>query len=103
MRPASFTAECLIPLDHSCLAGHFPGNPIVPGVVILDEVIEAARQWLGTATILGLPRVKFLAVLSPGESFAITLDYKAATRIKFRCTQGARLLAMGEIDLDHFE
>jgi len=30
--------------DHPSLPGHFPGNPVVPGVVILEEVLEAIRQ-----------------------------------------------------------
>ena len=33
--------RCVIAADHPSLAGHFPGNPIVPGVVILEEVVRA--------------------------------------------------------------
>ena len=30
--------------DHPALEGHFPGQPIVPAVVILDAVLAAAGQ-----------------------------------------------------------
>jgi 3-hydroxymyristoyl/3-hydroxydecanoyl-(acyl carrier protein) dehydratase len=30
-----------VPADHPSLAGHFPGRPIVPGVALLDLVVEA--------------------------------------------------------------
>ena len=36
--PKSFEIYRAIRTDHPSLAGHFPGNPIVPGVVILEEV-----------------------------------------------------------------
>ena len=29
--------------DHPALSGHFPGVPVVPGVLVLDEVIETMR------------------------------------------------------------
>ena len=41
------SATLSVPAQHPSLAGHFPGNPIVPGVVLLDEVIAAAEAWLG--------------------------------------------------------
>ena len=57
-----------IPLDHPAFAGHFPSIAIVPGVVLLDEVLYAieqdpdcnARGWKISA-------VKFLSPLKPGE------------------------------------
>ena len=43
----TFEVHRVIAKDHPALAGHFPGNPIVPGVLILDEVMRAAEQWRG--------------------------------------------------------
>ena len=33
-----------IPHDHPALPGHFPGNPLVPAVVLIDHASEAARE-----------------------------------------------------------
>ena len=35
------TQEILIPGDHPSAAGHFPGNPIMPGALLLDAVVAA--------------------------------------------------------------
>ena len=48
-----------IPADHPSLPGHFPGRPVVPGALILAEVIHAASQALGADTrVAGFPSVK---------------------------------------------
>jgi 3-hydroxymyristoyl/3-hydroxydecanoyl-(acyl carrier protein) dehydratase len=33
--------------NHPALPGHFPGNPVVPGVVLLDRVLDAVRREAG--------------------------------------------------------
>ena len=102
--PMSFT----IPSDHPCLPGHFPGHPLVPGVVLLDEVlarieaelVEAGRVEAGHGApdLLRLPQVKFVQPLRPGEAARIELD-GAAPRWRFRVLRadGDVLLASGEV------
>ena len=52
---------------HPTLEGHFPGHPIVPGVVILDQVIAAfKRERGGSCHVHKIPSVKFLSPLEPG-------------------------------------
>ena len=52
--------------SHPALPGHFPGQPIVPGVVLLERVAATARRAFA-AEVAGLPQVKFLRPLHPGE------------------------------------
>lgn len=103
----------IVAADHPCLAGHFPGDPIVPGVLILDHVlaaIEAMRSAPGTDKRQGplgplrLPQVKFVQPLRPGQAAEIQLDAIAGSdataggaRWRFRVLHGDSLIASGDI------
>ena len=85
--------------DHPSLPGHFPGQPIVPGVLILDEVAARARALLGAADgPRRIPQVKFVAPLRPEEEAQIELDADPAQRrVRFRVLREAQLVAAGEL------
>ena len=89
---------CIAP-DHPSLAGHFPGRPVVPGVVILDLVGAHAHALLGADRRLSrIPQVKFLAPLLPGETASIELDADASQgRVRFRVLRAGALLASGDL------
>ncbi len=70
----TFEAIRLIRADHPSLPGHFPGAPLVPGVVILDEVIAALVEWRENSQLTGIRMVKFLAPLKPEQAFTISLS-----------------------------
>jgi 3-hydroxyacyl-[acyl-carrier-protein] dehydratase len=73
-----------ISMDHPAFAGHFPGTPIVPGVVLLDEVMHAIVTDTGLpATDWQLSSVKFLSPLKPGESVIIEHEQSATGAVKF--------------------
>jgi acyl-coenzyme A synthetase/AMP-(fatty) acid ligase len=87
-----------IAADHPALPGHFPGHPIVPGVVLLDHAIDA----IGTALNrpLGtwkLSSAKFLSPAAPGETFDIAWDEAASGAIRFTLRAGERDVASGVI------
>ena len=92
-----------IPSDHPSLPGHFPGRPVVPGVVVLDQVVAAIEAMRGPAQgplpPLRLPQVKFVQPLLPGEDAEVALDPQADDRWKFRVLRGDALLASGEVAL----
>ena len=85
--------------DHPSLPGHFPDKPIVPGVVLLERVIEAIEAAQGPLPPLRLPQVKFIAPLLPGQVTRIELDGHAP-RWKFRVWRDDELLARGELVAD---
>lgn len=73
-----------IPSDHPAFAGHFPGTPIVPGVVLLDEVLHSLCNDIGlTVTDWQISSVKFLSPLTPGESATLEYEQLANGSIKF--------------------
>ena len=88
--------DFIIPHDHPCLPGHFPGRPLVPGVVLLDRVIAAIELVHGPLGPVRLPQVKFLQPLLPGEPARVELEGEAP-RWRFRIVRDAVVLASGEV------
>ncbi len=77
----SFTIEA----DHPSLPGHFPAQPVVPGVVLLDRaliMILAAQQ----ARAAGLPSVKFIRPVRPGQEVVVACAPSGEGRIAFVCS-----------------
>lgn len=86
--------ELLIPFDHPAFAGHFPGRPIVPGVVLLDQaqLLVAAASGL---RVSGIAMAKFLSPVGPGE--ALWLEYEDSGRFEIRAAE--RKIASGRFTL----
>lgn len=93
----NFEARRTIPAHHPSLPGHFPGAPIVPAVVILDEVFAALNEWRGDAGLVGIPLAKFLAPLKPKQTFTIRLSPSddAPNEIDFDCRIEEAVIAQG--------
>jgi 3-hydroxyacyl-[acyl-carrier-protein] dehydratase len=68
------------PLEHPCYNGHFPGQPIVPGVVLLDLIVAT----LGRGAPRVLDQVKFHRAVMPGESFTLRIS-SSGPKVGFRC------------------
>lgn len=86
--------ELSIAADHPAFAGHFPGRPIVPGVVLLD-LAQLAFAAAGGRRVCGLAQAKFLSPVSPGET--VWLDWEADGRFALRTPD--RQVASGRFTL----
>lgn len=85
-----------IAASHPALPGHFPGNHVVPGVVLLDRVIAAIeRAW--SVRVAGFGQVKFLRPLLPDREVELVLE--RADTLRFRIADGAETLASGSAEL----
>jgi 3-hydroxyacyl-[acyl-carrier-protein] dehydratase len=91
----SHHASFVVPADHPALPGHFPGTPVVPGVVVLDHVLKAAESWQRTAVhARGLKQVKFHSPLLPDQRADVSLELGAGT-LTFRVTREDQPVAQG--------
>lgn len=84
----TFSMDGGIPPDSPCLDGHFPGNPIVPGAVILGCL---ANRLAGRGmAIERVERMKFTRPLGPATAFEMTLTRRpAGWRADFRDREGS--------------
>jgi 3-hydroxyacyl-[acyl-carrier-protein] dehydratase len=91
----------VVPADHPSLPGHFPGCPIVPGVVLLDHVLALVVGAASVAT--AIPSIKFLAAVRPGETIEVTAEVmtKAARagRIGFAATRDGQVVLRGVVEV----
>lgn len=75
----------LLPLsiapDHPAFAGHFPGHPIVPGVVLLDEALQCLASAEGLEVVsLNVGVAKFLLPVTPGMSVGLAFKQSVPGR-----------------------
>ncbi len=86
--------------DHPALAGHFPGNPIVPGLLLLSEVVSIASAH---AHINGVKQVKFHTPLKPGQEYVISFSTTVTQTLKFAIHYEQTLIANGLLQLQGAE
>ena len=88
----------VVPADHPAFAGHFPGTPILPGVVLLDMVMHVVADAAGVGLDdCEIGSVKFLGPAKPGDTLEIRHDFSAGGIIRFDIVAGARKIASGNI------
>ncbi|HCM32879.1 MULTISPECIES: 3-hydroxyacyl-ACP dehydratase [Chryseobacterium] len=65
----SFIAYINLNKDHDIFKGHFPGNPVTPGVCMMQIIKELTEEFTGSKLFLKTAsNVKFMAIINPFET-----------------------------------
>lgn len=95
--------ELCVPPTLACFPGHFPGQPIVPGVVQLDWAMSLAARWLGGAP---WPRridgLKFKSPLLPGQLATLALE-RDERGVRFEIACGTTVFSLGRLVFEDAE
>lgn len=86
-----------IPADLLYFRGHFPGSPILPGVVQTDWSLTLGRRYFDLPSrFQGLQALKFQRVITPGMRVLLELQFDAAkSQLSFRLHSDAGQHASG--------
>lgn len=97
----SFEQALCIGADHPALRGHFPGHPLVPGVILLEQLALALRAWRDQRLTRVL-EAKFMQPLLPAQAALLRLTAAPPSgptpRIRFEILRDGRLLARGVVE-----
>lgn len=83
------TVAWTVPARHPAFVGHFPGRPIVPGVVLLDRLLACVGARCDIAS------AKFLSPAVPGETLEFTWQTQVSGAIRFDIDSAGRVVATG--------
>ena len=90
--------ERIFQADHPASLGHFPGNPIIPGAVLLSETIMAIEHDLKASLLpLQITAAKFLHPARPGDRVVIEFSSGAKGEVTFACTVDGKSVLTGRM------
>jgi uncharacterized membrane protein/3-hydroxymyristoyl/3-hydroxydecanoyl-(acyl carrier protein) dehydratase len=96
--PNQVSLRVHVPVQSRYFAGHFPGRPILAGVVQMVEVIlpTIERSWPDLGRLAEIKRVKFKALIGPGDDLDVHID-RSGSEARFRITRGEQECAVGTL------
>ncbi|TQV63709.1 MAG: beta-hydroxyacyl-ACP dehydratase [Halothiobacillaceae bacterium] len=84
---------------HPSLAGHFPDNPLAPGVLLLDRVMQALERGWPHCRVTGMGMGKFRRPWRPGQDLEIHLEATGQGVIAFTCLHEGEQVAQGQFSV----
>lgn len=71
----NFTVRISVNAEHEVFKGHFPGNPVMPGVCMMQIIKELVEEIVGSALFMqSLSNVKFMALINPEATPDLRLE-----------------------------
>jgi 3-hydroxymyristoyl/3-hydroxydecanoyl-(acyl carrier protein) dehydratase len=87
-----------IPSQHPAFEGHFPGAPLLPGVVLLDEMLQMlVKDAVASTHGWTIATAKFLHPVRPGETLTFEHERLASGSVRFIIRSAERLVASGTL------
>jgi len=91
--------DFMIDSAHPSIPGHFPGNPIVPGAVIIENVIEAFCKLDCSKKVTSLSTVKFLKPIATKQKVIVNFRSISTELISFECTSSDEISVVGRFKI----
>lgn len=86
------------PEEHACYSDHFPGNPLVPGALLLKWFIEQLE--IHNVSIKGIKQCKFLHIVKPGDHLQLTAKKNSdSSYVSFACICANNVVAKGQFEI----
>lgn len=74
-----YVASITLNKNHAIFKGHFPGNPVTPGVCMMQIIKEITESILNVSlTMVSTSNVKFMALINPEVNAKLTLDLEVS-------------------------
>lgn len=93
MNPMTPAIPLAIPDPHPACEGHFPGAPVVPAVVLLEEVLHAVEA--GPGGPLTVSSAKFMAPVRPGQVLELRHETRPNGDVGFTLRRGPETVVSG--------
>ena len=70
-----YTAHIMLNAGHEVFKGHFPGNPVTPGVCMMQIIKELTQQVTGESLVMkNASNIKFMALINPEVTPKLKLE-----------------------------
>lgn len=102
MSEFSTMREFRVPLSHACFAAHFPGQPIVPGALLLQWLCREVVQQFPHYSVVAVPSMKFIQPLLPGDNCQLSLRCELpVVQVRVKLLRAGEPVCHGSLDLLH--